>query len=92
MSRRDKVVIVFVPAAIAGFFASFIEWHPSSNVDATGFPIPLGIVVRLDDGSTDCGSGIAGLWLNPLLFMFGTSLLWAGFVLVRRMTANRRAA
>jgi len=85
MNRSEKFAVVLVIAAIAGFCACFIEWHPDSHTDFTGFPVPLGIVVLLEDGTSDCGGGMAGLVLNPLLFMIAASIGWGGFALIRRI-------
>jgi len=59
------LAIAFVAWPILGFIACGVVWQPDERARFTGFPMPIGVDVRLADGSMNGGSGPLGYVTQP---------------------------
>lgn len=89
MKVSRAFLISMAAALVAGIVSTGVTWHPSPRTTVTGFPFPIGIEVVLEDGSTDCGAGRLGFFLNPLVFLIAMALCWMVLSIVGRFRARR---
>jgi hypothetical protein len=78
-----RLVRPLVAGALVGLGATAVEWRPRPGVEQTGFPFPIGVTVRREDGSFDSGAGMIGWYLNPLVFMAASVAVWVLLVVLR---------
>ena len=69
MPTSRSLGIACLIAAAVGVVSTFVVWHLDGHTKYLGFPCPIGVVVVLPDGESDCGSGWIGWVLNPLVYV-----------------------
>lgn len=91
MSWRRLLAIASIAGPVVGFLACSVEWKPDERTTFTGFPLPIGVIVRRDDGTYDCGSGGLAFVLNPIAWFLAILLAGSVVLAIRRWRAGPAA-